>query len=478
MNRQVDVKALVSHIVRGDGLDKCRICMGDTTEGQVYLGDTVMMDGERPVSLAELLEIITGIEITEESLCPNGVCAACTAHAIAAQEFRTLVADSLKIWSFAVKQLEVIPLNHTPTVKSLCAFIRSDNLNIQIAKDYTINEKTTPLNRLKSRMNRKKSDERKPRVHRAGPPCKCTDCGKEFISPYYLNVHFKNSGQKDACITCGAIVLRGKQMRDHLVKVHRETAFVCKECPAIFNNEIEAKKHEKKAHKTGFTCGDCGRTFPRNASFETHAQMHAVRTCRTCGVQFTNRACYREHRSKCEPDAKPDRDTVPRNRRSNIRDPAQFTCDYCKKTYTSRPQLKNHILWIHMDVRPHQCQWCGKRFYTPARLAEHSVVHTRERNFACDICGAKLVSKMAAVYHRRRHTGEKPYRCEDCGDCFISASRRSEHAKRKHGKGPRLHCTRCPSSFVRIHELRRHIEKAHSHVVPVYAFPKTEVSES
>lgn len=65
MNLQVNVKALISHIVKGDGQDKCRICMGDTSEGQVYLGDTVMMDGERPVTLAELLETITGVEVSE-----------------------------------------------------------------------------------------------------------------------------------------------------------------------------------------------------------------------------------------------------------------------------------------------------------------------------------------------------------------------------------------------------------------------------
>lgn len=63
MSREIDVKALVSHLVRGDGADKCRICMGDTSEGQVYLGDTVMMDGEKPVTLAELLEVITGVEV-------------------------------------------------------------------------------------------------------------------------------------------------------------------------------------------------------------------------------------------------------------------------------------------------------------------------------------------------------------------------------------------------------------------------------
>lgn len=64
MSRQVNVKALISHIVKGDGQDKCRICMGDTSEGQVYLGDTVMVDGDRPVTLAELLETITGVEVS------------------------------------------------------------------------------------------------------------------------------------------------------------------------------------------------------------------------------------------------------------------------------------------------------------------------------------------------------------------------------------------------------------------------------
>lgn len=63
MSRQVDIKALVSHIVRGDGSDRCRICMGDTTEGQVHLEDTVMMDGDKAVTLAELLEVITGVEV-------------------------------------------------------------------------------------------------------------------------------------------------------------------------------------------------------------------------------------------------------------------------------------------------------------------------------------------------------------------------------------------------------------------------------
>lgn len=63
MSKQVDVKALVSHVVRGDGVQRCRICMGDTSEGQVHLEDTVMMDGDKPITLSELLETVTGVQV-------------------------------------------------------------------------------------------------------------------------------------------------------------------------------------------------------------------------------------------------------------------------------------------------------------------------------------------------------------------------------------------------------------------------------
>lgn len=63
MARQVDIKAIISHIVRGDGLNKCRICMGSTKEGQVFLSDTVMKDAGKSVTLAEVLLNITGLQV-------------------------------------------------------------------------------------------------------------------------------------------------------------------------------------------------------------------------------------------------------------------------------------------------------------------------------------------------------------------------------------------------------------------------------
>lgn len=372
--------------------------------------------------------------------------------------------NAQKMWLKALTNLVNIPLEYTENAKSICAFISQNDVTMEIYKDFAGGEPGTVVNRSKSKIIKK--NDRKPRVVRNGPMTSCPDCCKCFSNPYSLQMHLRNSDRKDACPICGVVLLRGAEFKKHLEIVHNESPFLCKECLTVLITEADFNDHEKNAHKEGaLTCNACGRTFTRQSSFANHLQMHLVLACRRCGSQFTNRSCYREHRSLCEPNAKPLSKTVPRNQRSNIRDPGHYVCDYCQKSYTSRCQLKNHILWIHLDHRPHQCSWCGKRFYTAARLNEHSVVHTRVRNFECDICGLKLVSKSAAIYHRRRHTGEKPYVCDDCGAAFISSSRRLEHAKRKHNKGIRFQCTLCPASFVRKRELEKHSEKNHKRTV-------------
>ncbi|VVD05964.1 unnamed protein product [Leptidea sinapis] len=458
MSRRVDIKALVSHLVRKDGSNNCRICMGSTSDGMVFLGDTVMELNGIPTTLADVFEKISGLRMFEEDLLPLGICHECSVAAISAYEFSNFVVKSDKLWNNAISSLTVVPVSK-PHSKSLCAILK-DNLSLQLIKNFDGNSRHL-LNYLNPIKKNATDTLRKNKASWNGISYSCEDCGKEFSSSYYLNMHLKNSGQKELCWICIKMVNRGQEMKDHLANIHKINMFLCKDCPILTKTESELKQHRKTCHISGvFTCSQCGRSFHRLNSFELHGQMHAVRTCRACGLQFTNRGCYREHRSKCEPDAKPDPRTLPKNKRSNIRDLATFICDYCSKIYHKRAQLQNHIKWIHMDVRPHQCQWCGKRFYTSARLAEHTVVHTRARNFSCDICGLRLVSKMAVVYHRRRHTGEKPYECKDCGERFISSSRRSEHARRKHD-GPKYQCTLCTSSFARSFDLRKHINKAH-----------------
>lgn len=63
MDLQLDVRALISHIVRADGAAKCRLCLRETSENPFLLDHTVMVDGDKAISFAELLESVTGVKV-------------------------------------------------------------------------------------------------------------------------------------------------------------------------------------------------------------------------------------------------------------------------------------------------------------------------------------------------------------------------------------------------------------------------------
>lgn len=351
-----------------------------------------------------------------------------------------------------MKALET--LSQQTTRSTIHAFLKTDPIKFQF-------EFANKTNRLVKSVKSKKV---KKKIVKLPPEGKglyhCPFCKKGFNHPTRLSNHLQFSPQNDVCLICGLVLNRGDELKLHIEAAHNTMMHECKKCSQLFFYPEELESHIKNYHQPGsLTCGDCGKQFNKSSTYEAHTQMHAVRICRVCGAQFNNRGCYRVHRARCEP--KPNLKNLPRYVRSNIRDQAIFTCDYCQKTYTSRPQLKNHIVWKHLDIRPHQCDVCQKKFHTLTRLTEHSVVHTRERKFTCEICGAKLVSKLAMVCHRRRHTGEKPYECESCGEKFISSSRLNEHAKRRHKTGAMFVCTVCQRPFVRRKELEKHELRSH-----------------
>ncbi|RVE46098.1 hypothetical protein evm_009262 [Chilo suppressalis] len=471
MSREVDVKALISHIVRGDGADKCRICMGDTSEGQVYLGDTVMMDGERPVTLAELLEVITGVEVPEVAELPNGLCSTCSGSAVDAANFSILCRQANTCWNTTLKLLNDIPsASLLPDLSKAIYAILNDN---QINLIYNYNDSIVEKDSLG------KTGKHRSRKNCKAMLCQCPNCDKKFRHPHELSHHLKESGDyQRACHICAGIMSRDKLI-DHLRLTHEITPYDCKKCPALFHSQMKYIRHLKEAHTSGAcTCGDCGRTFQSQFGYHAHQSVHLLKTCPACDKLFRNQMCYIHHSKVC---CKLDKIKSGRNGTKHkvtvknkssskkvkvgLRGSAnnECICDYCGKKLSSKKFIKAHIQHVHMKNTHMPCPYCGKSL-AAAHMTEHIKTHELVRLYKCEHCNLVLKSRLGFIQHLRLHTGERPFACKHCGETFSASSRRSEHIRKVHNGGIELkhECKLCSSKFSLPFRLRRHMAAVHS----------------
>ncbi|XP_063390838.1 zinc finger protein 77-like isoform X4 [Cydia fagiglandana] len=438
MNRQVDVKALVSHIVRGDGLDKCRICMGDTTEGQVYLGDTVMMDGERPVSLAELLEIITGIEVETSPLLPNRICGICANTIAPTISLIEYLRDSHRKWTDASNYLHQIEFKEN--VKT--AYIIVDN-DVKDVSTYTENVKRGQpediLKYLKKRkqqqnaVKRRNELERQLRDSEINTGLKCPECEKSFLCVYKYNMHMRYY-DKRACVHCKELI-KIEDLKDHY-KEHGVDTMQCDICYETFKKQDAFLKHKVTYHSKGpYFCYICKLSYRDPHHLASHmTSKHEPRICLACDKKFSNVYCFRTHTRKCK---------------NSQRKGGVFICDICAKVYSSKYALKVHLEYIHMNKEhSHQCEHCGKVFNSAIHLLEHSNKHNRVPDrFVCNICGVPMSTRRGYQRHYKRHlknpnyvprglknagkTKEK-YKCEFCELKFGLFTRLREHVMNDH----------------------------------------------
>lgn len=144
----------------------------------------------------------------------------------------------------------------------------------------------------------------------------------------------------------------------------------------------------------------------------------------------------------------------------------RFQCDYCKRLYFTKAEVRSHIEWTHLQLRRHACA-CGRVFRTPARLRHHAcAVHLRlqpPRDKTCPHCGKMfavsavqlisycllfnldfiitdfdiiyfsltLQSRQVLNRHVKSHSGET-YPCNECGQKFKTQSYVKVHYKLKH----------------------------------------------
>jgi len=127
----------------------------------------------------------------------------------------------------------------------------------------------------------------------------------------------------------------------------------------------------------------------------------------------------------------------------------KFSCAECDYKSNFQMNVKRHIDIKHKGLSgDHLCSYCPKRFFSPAKLKSHILVHTNEKNFVCEECAAKFKRKDDLKAHLKIHEPDE--------------IRAKEKAKKM------VHvCHTCGKKFEKNWKLKRHMVVHSKNVVTV-----------
>ncbi len=107
----------------------------------------------------------------------------------------------------------------------------------------------------------------------------------------------------------------------------------------------------------------------------------------------------------------------------------RFKCDLCKKSFSLKQCLKEHIL-KHTKEKLNKCDICELSFTHPSTLNKHKRIHSGEKLFNCEFCGKSFAGNISS--HKRICTKENPYKCDYCKKTFHTKSRLMDHMELVH----------------------------------------------
>lgn len=134
--------------------------------------------------------------------------------------------------------------------------------------------------------------------------------------------------------------------------------------------------HLRKAHNA---CDYCLETFPNQQSLALHVNKHKMRhMCLKCNITYLSKKDIFEHMFwKHNRDSKECKLCLTKKWPYTYHfcvPPAIFSCDECKRTYSSALLLKVHERW-HSGNIPYECNTCHCKFISKKLLKKHEIIH-------------------------------------------------------------------------------------------------------
>ncbi|KAJ6636060.1 Zinc finger protein [Pseudolycoriella hygida] len=240
--------------------------------------------------------------------------------------------------------------------------------------------------------------------HQFEDELKCFICDAKLSSKYNLHLHKRKHLDRVVytCTICSALVVGTKNHSHHMYK-------------------HGLRKKNRNEEKGRFECDFCQKVFPHKSSLPAHFKQHL------------------------------NKERVP--------------CPQCTLTFASKGNLTQHIKQIHLNIRKHICELCGKAFGHPHNLKSHMVKHSGEKPYQCPICFKRFGYYSRMKTHAWIHSGLKPYKCDQCDKAYNDSTDLRRHKRIHGGVEKKFECELCKIKFYEHKYLRAHRASAHKFLV-------------
>ncbi|KAF7272150.1 hypothetical protein GWI33_015045 [Rhynchophorus ferrugineus] len=476
----------------------CRTCLLYT---ELFLIDEVCWEG---LSLEELIQNWTPLEIKENDEMPRNMCKSCIKHMYQTYHFLFKCKKS-EAFLYSILESERSAENETAHIgkgdnnlESLendsanknqgdndnrsdvysdhnenenddpietavesngpCKIENTEDFNVKcdIKKDIQVKHKVKMRKMAKAKLvayNDLPKGNKRPYVFRKGPPYTCITCDASFQCYDDLKKHKIETKHKKALkFICPFCQRRHDAYSKYLEHVRTHTGEKPNKCPTCgkyFNFKTDLKRHMiMHMDVKPYICRFCNKGFTRRQYLTDHERKHTGEQllCLFCGRGFHSYSTlsYHEKTHKGPPGC--------------VRDPMSkdklFQCQICDKVLLTEQTLKAHTL-LH-GPRNFSCEICGKTYISKNRLQDHIRFSHQETKYSCNICNKEYKQKSGLEVHIKSHYGQNNYPCEICGKHFACKGSLYQH-KRVHTKDTKYQCKECLHICINKRHLENHM---------------------
>ncbi|KAM8817915.1 zinc finger and BTB domain-containing protein 41 isoform 2-T2 [Rhynchonycteris naso] len=260
----------------------------------------------------------------------------------------------------------------------------------------------------------------------------CPKCEKTFdrIGKYESHTRVHTGEKPFECDICHQRYSTKSNLTVHRKKHSNETEFHKKEHKCPYCNKLHASKKTLAKHVKRF--------HPENAQEFISIKKTKSESwkCDICKKSFTRRPHLEEHMilhsqdkpfkcTYCEEHFKSRFARLKHQEKFHL---GPFPCDICGRQFNDTGNLKRHIECTHGGKRKWTCFICGKS----VRERLHLRVHHDDKRYECDECGKTFIRHDHLTKHKKIHSGEKAHQCEECGKCFGRRDHLTVHYKSVH----------------------------------------------